>query len=114
MLASYPDDDAAPMRARFRGRTVDLLVQTAPELYAKVERVPTEGLGFSFGPPESLDMVLMMRMAQNIMLGGGLEPFLAGAFTALKPGGVLAVEQHRGPAGVTTPGPLELGYLPEP
>jgi predicted methyltransferase len=59
-----------------------------------------------FGPkkldalaPQSADMVLVARSFHNWARGGRTEPYLKAIATLLKPGGVLAVEQHRAPAG---------------
>ncbi len=59
-----------------------------------------------FGPkklgalaPQSADMVLVARSFHNWARSGRTEPYLQAIATLLKPGGVLAVEQHRIPAG---------------
>jgi predicted methyltransferase len=59
-----------------------------------------------FGPkkldslaPQSADMVLVARSFHNWARSGRTEPYLKAIATILKPGGVLAVEQHRIPAG---------------
>lgn len=59
-----------------------------------------------FGPkkldalaPQSADMVLVARSFHNWARSGRTEPYLKAIATILKPGGVLAVEQHRAPAG---------------
>lgn len=59
-----------------------------------------------FGPkklealgPNSADMVLVARSFHNWARNGRTEPYLKAIAAALKPGGVLAVEQHRIPAG---------------
>lgn len=59
-----------------------------------------------FGPkkldglaPQTADMVLVARSFHNWARSGRTEPYLKAIATILKPGGVLAVEQHRIPAG---------------
>jgi len=59
-----------------------------------------------FGPkkldglaPQTADMVLVARSFHNWARSGRTEPYLQAIATILKPGGVLAVEQHRIPAG---------------
>jgi predicted methyltransferase len=47
-------------------------------------------------PPGSADMVLTFRNLHNWMDGGYADDVLAAAFKALKPGGILGVEEHRG------------------
>jgi len=47
-------------------------------------------------PAGSADMVLTFRNLHNWMDGGYADEVLAAAFKALKPGGILGVEEHRG------------------
>ncbi|MBK6919667.1 MAG: class I SAM-dependent methyltransferase [Deltaproteobacteria bacterium] len=112
-IATWDARDDPSARAQYRARTSAALLASAPLLYGKIERIPNVGLKFEMGPDASLDAIMVMRMTQNMMLGGGLEPFLAEAYAALVPGGILAIEQHRAPASMTTPQHPELGYLPE-
>jgi len=51
---------------------------------------------FDIAPPGSADLVLTFRNLHNWMDGGYAEQALAAAFKALKPGGVLGIEEHRG------------------
>ena len=48
-----------------------------------------------FAPPNSVDFVLSSRELHNWIAGGYLDRGFAQAFAALKPGGVLAIEEHR-------------------
>ncbi|MFY8164616.1 MAG: methyltransferase domain-containing protein, partial [Brevundimonas sp.] len=52
---------------------------------------PLDGMGVEDG---SADMVLVARSFHNWHRAGRTDAFLAAFFKALKPGGVLAVEQH--------------------
>src|SRR6202041_1339394 len=57
----------------------------------------TLGAGhFDIAPPGSADLVLTFRNLHNWMDGGYADQTLAAAFKALKPGGVLGIEEHRG------------------
>ncbi len=51
---------------------------------------------FEIAPPGSADLVLTFRNLHNWMDGGYAEDALAAAFKALKPGGILGMEEHRG------------------
>jgi predicted methyltransferase len=51
---------------------------------------------FDIAPPGSADLVLTFRNLHNWMDGGYAEQALAACFTALKPGGILGIEEHRG------------------
>ena len=52
-------------------------------------------LGSSPPPAGTVDFILTGREIHNYIRRGSLDQVLAAAFTALKPGGVLAVEEHR-------------------
>ena len=61
-------------------------------------KVATTGFGAVSGPMApagSVDFILSGRNIHNFMWGGILDKMLADSFAALKPGGVLAVEEHR-------------------
>ncbi len=51
---------------------------------------------FEFAPAASVDLVLTFRNLHNWMDGGYAQDMLNAAFRALKPGGVLGIEAHRG------------------
>jgi predicted methyltransferase len=51
---------------------------------------------FDIAPPGSADLVLTFRNLHNWMEEGYAEQALAACFTALKPGGILGIEEHRG------------------
>jgi predicted methyltransferase len=57
----------------------------------------TLGAGhFDIAPPGSADLVLTFRNLHNWMDEGYADEALAAAFKALKPGGILGIEDHRG------------------
>jgi predicted methyltransferase len=51
---------------------------------------------FDIAPAGSADLVLTFRNLHNWMDGGYADEALAASFKALKPGGVLGIEEHRG------------------
>lgn len=51
---------------------------------------------FDIAPPGSADLVLTFRNLHNWMGDGYADQVLAAAFKALKPGGILGIEEHRG------------------
>jgi len=68
-------------------------------LYGAVEVTafgPTSG---PVAPAGSADLVLFLRNVHNWMAAGIAEKAFRDALAALKPGGVLGVEEHRGEAG---------------
>lgn len=69
------------------------------ELKDRIGTVHETTLGkdhYEIAPPGSVDLVLTFRNLHNWMDGGYVEQALAACFTALKPGGILGIEDHRG------------------
>lgn len=77
--------------------------------YVPVNR-PLEGMGVADG---SADLVVVARAFHNWSRDGRVEPYLQAFFKALKPGGVLAIEQHRSDEGVSVEAVAATGYVPE-
>lgn len=77
--------------------------------YVAVER-PLEGMGVEDG---TADLVVTARAYHNWSRDGRAEPYLAAFFKVLKPGGVLAVEQHRSAEGLNVAETAPNGYVPE-
>jgi len=71
---------------------------------------PTESMGVADG---SADMVVVARAFHNWSRDGRTDPYLSAFFKALKPGGVLAVEQHRSVDGLNVADVASTGYVPE-
>jgi predicted methyltransferase len=92
----------------------------SPKVFDKVEIIPyAPSQGVRIGADGSADMVLVFRHMHGLV-GANLAPqTLKLYFDALKPGGVLAIEQHRWPedkpypAGKATAGNPSIGYLKE-
>jgi predicted methyltransferase len=51
---------------------------------------------YDIAPPGSADLVVTFRNLHNVIEDGTADQALAAAFKALKPGGILGVEEHRG------------------
>ena len=71
---------------------------------------PLESMGVEDG---AADMVLVARAFHNWHRAGRTDAFLAAFFKALKPGGVLAIEQHRSEDGLNPDVTAPTGYMPE-
>lgn len=67
----------------------------------------------SVAPAGSADLVVAFRNVHSWINMGSLDGTLAAAFTALKPGGVLGVVQHRGKEGDDAKAMAKSGYLTE-
>jgi predicted methyltransferase len=74
-------------------------LEARPRLFGKVEVTafgPTSG---PVAPAASADLVLFLRNLHNWMAAGIADKAFKAAFAALKPGGVLGIEEHRAEAG---------------
>ena len=90
----------------------DQNVKDAPELYGEVKRTKLTKEG-DIAPPESADLVVTFRNVHSLMGSGTEQEAFAAMFKALKPGGVLAVVQHRGDPNVKQDPKAGLGYVNE-
>lgn len=97
----FQADDPTEPAARQIVEAYTAKLAASPKLYGKVEITsfgPTSG---AIAPSGSADLVLFLRNVHNWMAAGLIEKAFAEAYGALKPGGVLGVEEHRGdPGGV--------------
>jgi predicted methyltransferase len=64
-------------------------------VFGQVETVSLDKSAASLTAPASVDFILTARNVHNFIWSGDLEPILRQSFAALKPGGVLAIEEHR-------------------
>jgi predicted methyltransferase len=75
-------------------------------------QVTTLGAGsFDIAPPSSADLVLTFRNLHNWMYDGYADQALAACFKALKPGGILGIEEHRGRNDIPQDPKGENGYV---
>lgn len=112
-IAGY-DSNSDDLTMAYFGKAVELLVARSSELFGKVEVVPNATLdAYDMGPAESVDAIMVMRMTHNLVRFGGFDKFLVKAHETLKPGGILAIEQHRAPEGTDVKDTAQKGYVPE-
>ncbi|MDP4916479.1 MAG: methyltransferase [Haliea sp.] len=64
-------------------------------------------------PVGSADLIVAFRNIHSWLRMGSLDGTLAAAFTALKPGGVFGVVQHRAPSGDDAEAMARTGYVTE-
>jgi predicted methyltransferase len=84
-----------------------------PELYGKVEPVIFDPTAPKLALDGKLDAVLLIRGAHGMYNNKVLGVWLAEFHRALKPKGVLGVEQHRAAPGTNPDEQSKRGYLPE-
>ncbi len=85
-----------------------------PEVFGKVKvaqiNPPNE---LTLAPENSVDMVVTFRNIHNWAKAGYAEQVYAAAYKALKPGGILGVEEHRGLKGISLQESIKTGYMSE-
>jgi predicted methyltransferase len=102
--ANLETNDPANSAAREVVKAYGDRLAANPKLYGKVE-VTAFGPGSGpVAPAGSADLVLFLRNLHDWMAAGLAEKAFRDAYAALKPGGVLGVEEHRAdPSGVPDP-----------
>ena len=66
------------------------------ERFGSITQTELSATRFDLAPAGTADFVLTFRNLHNWMDGGYADQALAAAFKALKPGGILGIEEHRG------------------
>jgi len=82
-------------------------------LYGKVRFSAFGPASGPVAPAGSADLVLFLRNLHNWMAAGLAEKAFRDAFAALKPGGVLGVEEHRADPAATPDVTASSGYVPQ-
>jgi predicted methyltransferase len=101
------------VRATWLGLRTQYFLERLPELYGKVEAVRVDPKDPKLSLDGKLDAVLVFRGLHGMNNSKQLEPWLAAFHRALKPKGVLGIEQHRAPPGASADETSKHGYLPE-
>jgi predicted methyltransferase len=91
----------------------DAKLAARPDLYGKVIVTRLGPGDFNVAPPGSADMVVTFRNLHNWMNLGFEKEAFAELYRALKPGGVLGIEEHRGEAGKPQDPRATNGYVNE-
>jgi predicted methyltransferase len=97
-------DDIAQFRA---------LIASHPERYGDVQQTTLDVGHYDIAPAGSLDRVLTFRNLHNWMMAGNAQQVLAACFRALKPGGVLGIEDHRARTDQPQDPQAQNGYVRE-
>jgi predicted methyltransferase len=97
LYAAHPDP-AFSESARANVEAYAAAFVDHPEIYGDIEVTVASRTSPGLAPDGSADVVLTFRNVHNWMAGGYADKIFADAFRALKPGGVLGVEEHRLPS----------------
>ncbi len=92
--------------ARFRARLAE-----EKNRFGTIHETALGAGHFEIAPPGSADLVVTFRNLHNWMDDGYAEQALAACFTALKPGGILGIEEHRGRNDVPQDPKAKNGYV---
>ncbi len=84
-----------------------------PETYGDITITTASKTAPGIAPDGTADVVLTFRNIHNWMAGGFADKIFADAFRALKPGGVLGVEEHRLPSARDQDLKASTGYVQE-
>ena len=113
IAAHWPKDSKVGFFRRLRASFDDKFL-TNPERYGRIqisELEPPQHL--QLAEPSSADKVLTFRNVHNWMRNNQEQAVFNAAFTALKPGGILGVVEHRAPDSFSYDKMVESGYVSE-
>jgi predicted methyltransferase len=103
----------ADSRSSYYGQRVKLLLDRSPELFGKVQTVIIDNKVPSLGIENKADLIIVMRELHGMQNNGTLDAWLAEFNKALKPGGVLGIEEHRANRDADPVESAKHGYMPE-
>lgn len=113
IAASFPDDATPAWRARMAQKYREKLA-AHPQAYDQVEIVPFDPPQHPrFAEPGSADMVILSRHFHNFIRGDIVDEVLAASREALRPGGILAIVQHRALPAAIPEAEQRTGYVRE-
>jgi predicted methyltransferase len=94
--AAQPDGAEAPDESKAGATRFKAKVEANPALYGKVRITALWGDQFAIAPAGCADLVVTFRNLHNWMAEGNADGALRAFYKALKPGGMLGIEDHRG------------------
>lgn len=100
-------------RARTEQRLAEFKATYADPKFGTIEHTAFSATSGPLTGDGTADVVLTFRNIHNWMSGGYTEKFFADAYTALKPGGVLGVVEHRLPSTQAQDPKATSGYVHE-
>ena len=104
----------ADQRSTLNGERTKLALETAPELYGKVETTYIDSKSPDLKVPDgSVDLIVCTRELHGMVNGGTIDAWLKEFHDVLKAKGTLGIEQHRAKADAVPEESAKKGYLPE-
>jgi predicted methyltransferase len=102
--ASDPDEGASINRWRQH-------ITAHQDKYGKITETLLDAKHFDIAAPGSADLIVTFRNLHNWIEDGSVKQVLAACLTALKPGGILGIEDHRGRNDRPQDGQTKDGYV---
>jgi predicted methyltransferase len=112
--AAHVDPESNVEMLRKSAESYRAMLDASPELYDQVEMtvlMPPSQLDIA--PPGSVDLVVSFRSIHNWMAFGMQDDVMRAVYTALKPGGMFGVVEHRGIEGEPQDPKASTGYVSE-
>jgi predicted methyltransferase len=103
----------ADQRSTFYGQVFKFFVDAVPEAYGKVDTVIVDSKAPKLPQDGTVDLVIVMREVHGLISNGSFNAWLPEILHALKPKGVLGIEQHRAPPDANPTESSKKGYVPE-
>ncbi len=114
LVVTTGDPNGPPdQRSTFYAQRTVRLLDAVPALYSKVDRMVVDGKNPHISGEGTFDAIVLFREAHGLHQNKLFGQVLAEAFKALKPGGILGIEQHRAKPDANPDESAKKGYLPE-
>jgi predicted methyltransferase len=114
LFVTNGDPNGSPdVRSTFYAQRTKLFLERLPEAYGKVETIKIDEASPNLGHDGDVDLVFIGRELHGMMNNKHIDAWLATFHKALKPNGVLGVEQHRAKPDAVPEESSKKGYLPE-
>jgi predicted methyltransferase len=113
LYAAAMDPDSSAAEDKRYNSELAAMLTAHPDVYGKVQVTVLAPHKMQIAPDGTADMVVTFRNIHNWVWAGIEKEVLAAAFRALKPGGILGVEEHRSNDPQFIPRNPEVGYVGE-
>jgi predicted methyltransferase len=113
LYAAHYESDTGNNYARNSLKRYQEKLAARPDIYGEVALTALSPQKQEVAPKGSADLVVTFRNLHNWMGAGYAREAFQGMYDALKPGGVLGVEEHRGRADQPQDPKAESGYVRE-
>jgi predicted methyltransferase len=113
LYAAAMDPDSTSAEDKQYNSELAAMLAAHPDVYGKVQVTVLAPHKMQIAPDGTADMVVTFRNIHNWAWAGIEKEVLAAAFRALKPGGILGVEEHRSNDPQFIPKNPRVGYVGE-